>query len=42
MGVVIKCAFFLFLASYVAAQPKTFDIATYGGKPGGDITEVCN
>ncbi|KAF7815076.1 polygalacturonase-like [Senna tora] len=35
-----RCAFLLFLVSATVAQPKSFDIANFGGKPDGDITEA--
>ncbi|XP_054817514.1 polygalacturonase-like [Prosopis cineraria] len=38
---IITCALFLFLIStVVTAQKKVLDIATYGGKPNGDITQA--
>ncbi|XP_054817497.1 polygalacturonase-like [Prosopis cineraria] len=34
------CALFLFLGSFIISQAADFNIASYGGKPDGDITDA--
>ncbi|KAK4276404.1 hypothetical protein QN277_019352 [Acacia crassicarpa] len=34
------CASFLFISSFITGQAKDFNIASYGGKPNGDITNA--